>query len=202
MPSRSTSTTTPRRTFTSRNLDEHMRVLRHYVDRSLEDPETIQLARRLVSGRVERAAAPPSGRTRTVIDAWGMRFLAPHGSACPARDYTCEIVRVWDFLVLNMRYTFDPEGIETFATLRESLRAGAGDCDDATIAFGALLRALGFQVRARVISTSGKSWEHVYPLVGVPHERPEQWVPLDITIDGFRPGDEFTDAAAHRDFRI
>ena len=202
MPARATSTRTPTRVFHSRNLDEHIDVLRSYVERSLQDSETIQLARRLVSGRVESGVMPGSTRSRPVVEAWGMRFLAPRGAACPARDHVCEIVRIWDFLVLNMRYTFDPDGLETFSTLRESLRAGAGDCDDATIAFGALLRALGFQVGARVISSDGKQWEHIYPMVGIPHISPKQWVALDITIDGFRPGDEFRNAKAKRDFAL
>lgn len=192
----------PTEFFESRNLDEHVEVIKRYLDKSLRDPETIKLARKLVSGRFDTAVDPRTQRRVQVVDAWGNYYRAPPGPPCKARDAECEITKIWDFVVLNLRYTFDPQEVDTFSTVKESLESGGGDCDDATILFGALLKAIGFQVGARVISTTGAQWEHIYPLVGLPQERPKRWIALDVTVDGFRPGDEYKKYKAHQDYKL
>lgn len=175
----------------SADLDEHVALIKRQVVRSLRDGETTQLAARLVSGQFDYTHDRRSGRDVAVVKAWGKYYRAPESAICRPRDTACEINAIWDFLVMNVRYVEDPEGIDTFRTLRLTLEAGGGDCDDATIAFCALLRAVGYKCVARVISTDasgGRNWEHIYPMVGLPKAAPKKFLPLDITVNGATPG--------------
>ena len=182
------------------SLPKHMADIKRQIDRSLADPETIQLAGKLVSGHFDYTMS--GGRRVPVVQAWGKWYWAPTGGACAMRDAKCEIQRIWDFVVLNIRYTFDSKDVDVFKTLRMSLESSAGDCDDALIAFAALLKAVGFDVMARVISSNGDSWDHVYTLVGCPHDNPSKWVVLDPTVEGAVIDWEYPHAKANRDFRV
>ena len=75
-------------------------------------------------------------------------------------------------------------------------------CDDATILFCSLLKCVGFHTRARVISVSSdpENWVHVYPVVGLPKDDPTYWMPLDMTVDGYRPDDQYPDIGRALDF--
>lgn len=188
----------------STNIDEHVGGIKRQVDRSLEDGETRKLAVKIVSGVYDSAVDPHTGRTVPVVDAWGRQFLAPPGDVCRSRDDQCEIERVWDFMVLNFRYVYDPTHIDTFATLKESLLSGGGDCDDADVSFAALLGSIGFTVIGRVISVppNPDEWVHTYPLVGIPKDNPTGFVPLDITVEGVQPGWEYPRIARARDYAL
>ena len=182
------------------SLDAHLRDIKRQVDRSTSDPETIQLAGRLVSAKYDYTRDPRSKVLVPVVQAWGNYYRAPDGAACAMRDAYCEIQRMWDFLVLNVRYTFDQQEVDTFKTLKETLASGAEDCDGFVIAFAALLKSVGFRVVARVISSQGGTWDHIYTLVGCPHDNPKKWIPLDPTVDGAVPGWEYPNAHARQDF--
>lgn len=186
----------------SSSLEDHVAAIKRQVDRSLADQETIYLATRIVSGAVDWAVDPGSNRSVPVVEAWGRHYPVSTRATCKARDNNCEIAAIWDFVVLNVRYVGDPVNIDTFRTARETLRNGGGDCDDFAIIFAALCGAVGFQVAARVISTDGKYWEHIYPLIGMPKEGVRGWLPLDATVDGANPGWEFSPKKrrAFRDF--
>jgi len=185
------------------SLEKHLALMKRQVKRSLEDPETVQLANRLVSNRYDYMNDPESGKRIVVVKAWGDYYRAPTTAACKARDASCEIVKMWDFAVLNLRYTYDPADTDTFRTVKESLQGGGTDCDDYVIFFASLLGAIGFtSVGARVISEDGQSWGHVYALVGCPHNNPQRWIALDPTVAGVQPGWEFPRARARRDFEL
>lgn len=181
-------------------IDEHVGVIKEQLDKSLRDPETRRLAVQIVSDRYQLVNR--GGREYPIVRAWGEEFRAPGGAACPPRDDRCEITKIWNFLVLNVRYVFDQTNVDQFATLKYTLSMGGGDCDDATIAFAALLGALGFKVCARVISTTKapNQWVHIYPMVGLPKDNPTGWVPLDITVSGAVPGWEYGEIAKYRDY--
>jgi hypothetical protein len=141
-----------------------------------------------------------------MVSAWGNHYRLglrlPHHTP---GDPLSEIRAFWNFVVLNIEYTPDPPEYDLFCTLRVMLDAHAGDCDDMTIAFGTLLRAVGFQnVWARVISQSGSHWEHVYAIVGVPkHGSPAEIVALDPTVKNAKPGWEFRNGRTKKqDFRL
>ena len=82
---------------------------------------------------------------------------------------------------------FDIETEDGFVYLPEA-DVTVSNCDDGTILLGALLRAVGYPVKARVIQDNGSStWSHIYLLVGVPPTGPKKWVPLDWSVYPFRP---------------
>ena len=114
----------PLENHTTANLDEHIGLIKRQVDRSLQDPEIRQLAVKLVSARFDYMKHPRSGRTVPYITAWGERFLVPDKDVCDPRDSRCEVERIWDFTVLNVRYVYDPDEIDFFATAKATLEAG------------------------------------------------------------------------------
>jgi hypothetical protein len=189
---------------TTADLDEHVGIIQQQVERSMMDGESRQLAVKIVSGSYDYERDRRNGEETPVIRAWGRNYVAPPGKVCAPRDEACEVERVWDFMVLNCRYVYDPTNIDTFATLKETLNAGGGDCDDAVIGFAALLGSIGFPVIGRVISTKAnpEQWVHIYAMVGLPKDDPTKWIPLDITVAGVKPGWEFPDIANVRDYKL
>ena len=190
------------RMWTTRSLDEHVGLIKRQVDRSLSDGETRRLAVRIVSGTFDHVRDSRSGKEQVVVRAFGRNFLAPGGKVCKPRDEECEIEKIWDFVVLNVRYVYDPAEVDTFVTLKETLLMGGGDCDDSVVAFAALLKAIGFQIIGRVISTQDDPDRpvHIYPLVGLPKDNPKRWVPLDMTVAGATPGWQYEGIAQKADY--
>lgn len=184
------------------SLADHMALLQRQVTRSLKDPETTRLARKIVGFRPDGEEIIRGERV-PVVQAWGRtHVLIPVD--CPMRDDACEILAIWNFAVANVRYVLDPDGYDLFSTVKYTLDANAGDCDDFTILFGALLRAVGFQnVFARVVSVSGEYWEHVYTMVGMPKSgHTKRLIALDPTVPGATPGWEFEGVKTKEDFRL
>jgi transglutaminase-like putative cysteine protease len=104
--------------------------------------------------------------------------------SCPARDDYCEAQALLTYVQEKQRYT--EEGEETFRDAVYTATHGFSDCDDATILFGALAESIGIPTRVEVISKriGLLRYEpiHVYPLVGLPHRAPEQWIPAETTL--------------------
>jgi len=193
----------PRATHTSSsNINEHVALIHRQVLKSLEDAELRQLVVKIVSDSYEWRMNPRSGRQEPYIVAWGKQFKAPPDLPCEPRDAECELAKIWNFVVLNVRYVYDPVTIDTFATAKETLLAGGGDCDDLDILFEAMLHIIGFATKARVVSVtaSPNDWVHVYPLAGLPKDNPTLWMPLDSTVTGAEPGWEYPDIAKRKDF--
>lgn len=193
----------PKVTHTSSgNINEHVALIHKQVDKSLEDPELRQLTVKIVSGSFEWQADPRTGKQEPYIKAWGKLFKAPPELPCEPRDAECELAKVWNFVVLNVRYVYDPVTIDTFATAKETLLAGGGDCDDLDIVLESMLNLIGFATKARVVSVKDapSEWVHVYPVVGLPKDRPSEWVALDTTVTGAEPGWEYPDIAKRKDF--
>jgi hypothetical protein len=115
------------RTWTTKNLDEHVGLIARQVNRSLRDGETRRLGVKIVSGTFDRGR-DRNGNEVQVVSAYGRTFLAPPGPVCKSRNEECEIEKIWDFVVLNIRYVYDPADIDTFPTLKETLMMGGEDC--------------------------------------------------------------------------
>lgn len=182
------------------DLDEHVALIKRQIDRSLDDYETVQLARKIASGKAD-------GRMdgKRYVEAWGEAFVLPDGPPCPMRDGECEMTALWNFWVANVRYVYDPPDYDLFCTAKLTLLAGSGDCDDGTVGLVALHRAIGFEkCVARIVTVGGEQWEHIYPLIGLPKEGRGrvEYVPLDFTVPGAKPGYEFTGVAQYRDFYV
>lgn len=181
--------------YETRNLDEHMRLVRNQVDFSMADPELRQLAVKLVSHAYKTL---PSGQR--VLEAWGEYFHAPDLPVPMQGDALAEIQHIWAFVVLNCRYVYDPDGYDLFASAKQSLIARGGDCDDSVIVIASLARAIGFGgVVGRVVSIDGHEWVHTYPLIAAEKDAPASWIPLDVTVPGKQLGWQ-TGFAAHRDY--
>jgi transglutaminase-like putative cysteine protease len=113
----------------SNDLEEHMAILQRQVDRSIRDGETRQLAVKIVSGSFDYAKDPRTNERTPVVTAFGHKFRAPDsGVGIAAKDEKGELTAIWDFVVLNSRYVYDPPHIDTFATVEKTLDAGGGDC--------------------------------------------------------------------------
>jgi hypothetical protein len=183
------------------SIEDHAALIRQQVDKSVTDPETRRVAVAIASSNYDWINDPRTGRQTAAVQYHGRYYPIAPGQAqpavCRARDYLCEIVAIWNFVVLNVRYTGDVDGYDTYQDLRTTLEAGGGDCDDMAVAFCALLRSLGYECAARVISLDGRYWAHVYPLVNHPKRG---WIPLDATETGKKPGWEFGQAQAKLDF--
>lgn len=172
--------------YETRSLEDHAALIAQQVEASLRDGETRKLAAKLASGRHAIVQGQP------VVEYHG-HYYPVKPRACAHGDDRCPVINVWNFLVMNVRYTPDMHAIDTYQDLRTTLEIGAGDCDDFTIAFGALLHAIGYYCCQKIISVDGQTWAHVYPMVNVPGGG---WLALDATERGKPIGWEYPAAKA------
>jgi hypothetical protein len=190
---------------TDNALEGHVRLIRGQITKSLDDAATRMLAAAIVAGNFDNVIDPRTGQGVPGImfhGRWyrGAADWAAARQLCAQRDYACELTAIWNFGVLNVRYTQDQDGEDTYQTVRATLEAGAGDCDDLTILFAALAKAVGFEnIVARIVSVHGATWDHIYPLVKLPRGG---WIPMDATEQGKPLGWEYTRIAAKRDFAL
>lgn len=118
---------------TGDTLKEHVALIRRQIGLSLEDPATRFLAGALVSGNFDSAKDHRSGQMVPVVPFHGRFYRGASDweaarSVCGMRDYLCEVTAIWNFIVLNVRYTQDQDGEDTYQTVRATLEMGAGDC--------------------------------------------------------------------------
>ncbi len=184
--------------FDSESLADHVGLVKRQVDRSLRDRQTHGLAKRIVEANPDEILAI-DGHSIPIVYAWGLehQLTASVQDLRPARTKLDEIVLIWNFVVLNVRYQLDPvfgDTPEVVQTTALTLDQRAGDCDDMTVVLASLLRARGFRVRARVINASGPSdvdgetyAEHIYAQV----KHGGKWLALDPVVRGAYPGYEY-----------
>lgn len=186
------------------DLARHIELIRRQVRRSVMDKELRQLTLKVVANKPDDFVADPrSGQKIPVVIAYDQMFRLPESSICAMKDAHCESQSIWDFAVLNVRYVLDPAGGDFFATAEWTLKANGGDCDDSVILLAAMHKLVGFQSTvARVVSTDGKQWEHIYLLVGFPKMNPTKWLALDPTVKGAVPGWQYKKIRAQEDFPL
>lgn len=100
----------------------------------------------------------------------------------PERNQIREAMAIFKFVRHYARYTRDPFKIEMITSPELSLRLirndgfAALDCDDYTVLGLSLLKALGYPVRLKVVSTNpARKFNHVYGLVKLYNK----WIPFD-----------------------
>lgn len=112
----------------------------------------------------------------------------------PEKDFEAEIRALFTAVrdaasPMALRYTRDHVEVDQFHSADKLLKLKGGDCDDGTILLGAMLRAVGYPVRLRVIQdNSSSTWSHIYLLVGIPPMAPSKWIALDWSVPGKPPG--------------
>lgn len=97
------------------------------------------------------------------------------------KDYFGQVKAVYKDFLKRWRYVRDPFGREMVTisppfvyeyVLGGDRGIGAGDCDDATVAMGALLTSIGFPVRIATTANpnerKGNTFSHVFPQVLIP----------------------------------
>lgn len=75
-------------------------------------------------------------------------------------------ISIFDYVLNNIKYVPDIDGIETFQTPDVTLKNKFGDCDDMTSLLGALYRSIGFTYALVMVQMPGfTTYNHVYGAV-------------------------------------
>lgn len=77
------------------------------------------------------------------------------------KDYAGELKRIHRFVRDNIRYIKDIHGVETIQTPEQTLRLGAGDCDDKSTLVASLLESIGHPTRFLAVGFGGDKVSHV-----------------------------------------
>lgn len=104
----------------------------------------------------------------------------------------CKVKSAFDWVVENITYKFDHEHVQDWADVdnpnttefliapKHQLGVLTGDCDDMSMMLAAILGAMGFKVKYKVIAWRGKEYTHVYVEVLMLNVEGEyRWIPLD-----------------------
>jgi hypothetical protein len=109
---------------------------------------------------------------------------------------------------LALRYTRDPYHYDAFGSAALMRRLPAADCDEFVIRLGALLSAVGYRVKCRVVAPAGQpgQWAHIYLVCGDEpgNGNPSKWFALDPTEPQHGPFWEVPDhlISSKRDFDV
>lgn len=121
--------------------------------------------------------------------------------ACPARNDLCELEAIFNFVARNVRYTGDITFKDTFQSALRTLQFGGGDCDDHSILNAVLAMENNYQAKWRITSNTGRTWDHIYMMAGIPKHRPSRWIALDTTLGQGKFGRE-PPSVKHQDFVV
>lgn len=97
----------------------------------------------------------------------------------PSKFPTAELGALYKWVRDNIRYRYDPLGLEWLQSPQRTVLEGAGDCDDMTILLGALAGALGHPYRFRTVGAAPDVQQHV----GVQVFDRKRWINLDPVIE-------------------
>lgn len=109
----------------------------------------------------------------------------------PSKQPTVEIDRIYQWVRRNIRFRYDPIGIEWLQTPTRTLTERSGDCDCITTLIGSLCRSIGHPVALRTVGRAKTSPSHVSALV---YDR-KRWISLDPILEG--PGDVGQERPGH-----
>lgn len=83
-------------------------------------------------------------------------------SKVPERNYYAEARTLLRFVQSRIRYVRDVAGVETLQPPVDTLRLGAGDCDDKCILFASLMLAIGHPVKFVAMGEVKGHFSHVF----------------------------------------
>ncbi|WP_445664546.1 transglutaminase-like domain-containing protein [Fodinibius sp. AD559] len=96
---------------------------------------------------------------------------------------------IYTWMVRNINYARDPWNIERIQSPDVTIRQKAGDCDDHAILAASLLQSLGIQTGFRIVSRTGRTYDHIYTV----YRSPQGWKSFDTTVAKY-PGFEFDES--------
>jgi len=102
------------------------------------------------------------------------------------RNFDAIAKSIHNFIVKEIMYVRDQNGVERLQTPDATLRLKSGDCDDMVILGGALLESVGVPTRIKLIGQKAGSFSHIY----LEYESTNQWKSFDPTL-ALYPGYEF-----------
>jgi hypothetical protein len=157
------------------SIDNRLKFIVNQIRKDSLDPQVITEARMIVSQKCE------------TLDG-GKRWCIP------VKGWKQEIAAIFNAVTnpnspFAIRYTRDHATVDMFASSALMRRLGSEDCDGMTIRVGALLRAIGYSVRCRIVAPAGSpgAWAHIYLMVGTPPGDNKEWVALDPTEAQYGP---------------
>jgi len=101
-------------------------------------------------------------------------------TGCTSGDSVCHAKALFYFVRDEFDYVLDPTAYEYVKTAHESFLSKSGDCDDASVLLGTMLKSVG--IPSRFVFVPG----HVYIEVQLPeapnrHKQDNGWIVLDGT---------------------
>jgi transglutaminase-like putative cysteine protease len=101
----------------------------------------------------------------------------------PQDDTRGQIERLFTFVRDSIRYVGDVNEVETLQPPADTLRLGAGDCDDKSMLLAALLESLGHRSRFAALAFFPDNFEHVLveTEIGYNGHGGKVWLPLETT---------------------
>jgi hypothetical protein len=99
--------------------------------------------------------------------------------SCPPKDYYCYAKKLYEFCRDQIKYAFDPNGVELIEHPEHVLESGLADCDSNVILLATMYEAIGLP--ARFVTVKGdprhpEEYSHVYLQVKIPRHG---WVGAD-----------------------
>jgi transglutaminase-like putative cysteine protease len=102
------------------------------------------------------------------------------------KDYLQEVKKLHAFVRDHIRYVKDIRGVETLQSPIQTLRIGAGDCDDKSTLVASLLESLGHPTRFLAVGFKKGVYSHVF----VQTKLANNWLSIECTENvpvGWRP---------------
>jgi hypothetical protein len=137
----------------------------HFVARFKNLDEQLHLLREFIA----------KFRTHPQIRDLAVKIIRDAGA--PPKDQRAQALAIGSWVQDNIYYVLELP--ERFATPLETLRKGAGDCDDFTTLIGALCESIGIPTLMVAMSVNG-AWKHIFPaaLIG----KQKRLLTLDATM--------------------
>ncbi len=101
---------------------------------------------------------------------------------CPAKDYYCYAEAAHNFCTTQIKYAFDPNGVELIESPWKVIESGIADCDSIVILFATIVESLGMPARFVTIKADKSrpnDFSHVFAEVKIPRKG---WVAADCTM--------------------
>lgn len=129
---------------------------------------------------VRSTIAKMSELARKGAESYAIRNLATRITRnVPSKFPTAELGALYRWVRDNIRYRYDPLGLEWLQSPSRTVLEGAGDCDDMATLLGALAGALGHPYRFRTVGASPTVQQHVQ----VQAFDRKRWINLDPVLE-------------------